>query len=137
MTTEATRMVELHVRTNRKWHVIDITLRVAEVVENSGVSEGTCLVYVCHTTAAVTINENTDPNIGADLVEALNRFIPEGILQHDKIDNNGAAHIKASLIGPSETIPVRDGKLMLGRWQAVMLVEFDGPRDRQLLVTVR
>jgi len=64
-------------------------------------------------------------------------LIPEGIWQHDKIDNNGAAHIKASLIGPSETIPVRDGKLLLGTWQAVMLVEFDGPRQRQLIVTLR
>jgi secondary thiamine-phosphate synthase enzyme len=137
MSTEASCMVELYIRTNRKWHVIDITSRVAEIVENSGVSEGTCLVYVRHTTAAVTINENADPNIGADLVEALNRLIPEGIWQHDKIDDNGAAHVKASLIGPSETIPVRDGKLLLGRWQAVMLVEFDGPRDRQVIVTVR
>jgi secondary thiamine-phosphate synthase enzyme len=137
MSTEASSMVELYIRTNRKWHVIDITSQVAEIVENSGVSEGTCLVYVRHTTAAVTINENADPNIGEDLVEALNRLIPEGIWQHDEIDDNGAAHIKASLIGPSETIPVRDGKLQLGRWQAVMLVEFDGPRDRQVIVTVR
>lgn len=137
MSTEASCMVELYIRTNRKWHVIDITSQVTEIVENSGVSEGTCLVYVRHTTAAVTINENADPNIGVDLVEALNRLIPEGIWQHDKIDDNGAAHIKASLIGPSEMIPVRDGKLLLGRWQAVMLVEFDGPRDRQVIVTVR
>lgn len=137
MSTEASCMVELYIRTNRKWHVIDITSQVAEIVENSGVSEGTCLVYVRHTTAAITINENADPNIGVDLIEALDRLIPEGIWQHDKIDNNGAAHVKASLIGPSETIPVRDGKLLLGRWQAVMLVEFDGPRDRQVVVTVR
>ena len=137
MASEASGMVELHIRTQRKSHVIDITSQVAEVVETSGISEGICLVYVCHTTAAVTINEKADPNIGVDLVEALNRLIPEGIWQHDQIDNNGAAHIKASLIGPSETIPVRHGKLLLGRWQAVMLVEFDGPRDRQLLVTVR
>jgi secondary thiamine-phosphate synthase enzyme len=137
MSTEASCMVELYIRTNRKWQVIDITSQVAEIVENSGVSEGTCLVYVRHTTAAITINENADPNIGVDLIEALNRLIPEGIWQHDKIDNNGAAHVKASLIGPSETIPVRDGKLLLGRWQAVMLVELDGPRDRQVVVTVR
>lgn len=137
MSTGTSCITELHLQTNRKWQVVDITSQIAEVVEHSGIMEGTCHVYVCHTTAAVTINENADPNIGVDLVEALNRLIPEGIWQHDKIDNNGAAHIKASLIGASETIPVRDGKLLLGTWQAVMLVEFDGPRQRQLIVTLR
>lgn len=137
MSTEASCMIELSIKTHRQWHVIDITPQVAEIVEHAGISEGTCLVYVRHTTAAITINENADPNIGMDLVEALNHLIPEGVWQHDKIDTNGAAHIKASLIGPSETIPVRDGKLLLGTWQAVMLVEFDGPRERQVIVTVR
>ena len=88
-------------------------------------------------TAAVTVNENADPNIGDDLVTALHRLIPEGVWQHDLIDDNGSAHIKASMIGASEILPVRDGKLVLGTWQAVMLVEFDGPRERQLVVTVR
>jgi secondary thiamine-phosphate synthase enzyme len=137
MSDAASHITELHIKTHRQWHVIDITSQVAEVVENSGVTEGMCLVYVCHTTAAVTVNEKADAHIGVDLLEALHRLIPDGVWQHDKIDNNGAAHIKASLIGPSETIPVRHGKLVLGTWQAVMLVEFDGPRDRQLLVTVR
>jgi secondary thiamine-phosphate synthase enzyme len=130
-------MVELRINTSRKYQVINITPQVAEIVHKVGTADGICHVYVSHTTAAVTINENADPNIGVDLVEALNRLIPEGIWQHDKIDTNGAAHIKASMIGPSESIPVRNGKLLLGTWQAVMLVEFDGPRERQLIITVR
>jgi secondary thiamine-phosphate synthase enzyme len=130
-------MVELRIQTSRKYQVLDITSQVAEAVKKASIADGLCHVYVSHTTAAITINENADPNIGVDLVEALNRLIPEGIWQHDKIDDNGAAHIKASIIGPSETIPLRNGKLLLGIWQAVMLVEFDGPRTRQLIVSVR
>jgi secondary thiamine-phosphate synthase enzyme len=137
MSAETYSTVELCVKTSQKCQVINITPRVTEIVNRIGISDGICHVYVAHTTAAVTINENADPHIGEDLVEALHRLIPEGIWQHDTIDNNGAAHIKASLIGPSESIPVRHGKLLLGPWQAVMLVEFDGPRERQLLITVR
>jgi secondary thiamine-phosphate synthase enzyme len=137
MSTGTSSTVELHIKTSRKCQVINITPRVTEIVSRVGISDGICHVYVSHTTAAVTINENADPNIGEDLVEALNRLIPEGIWQHDKIDDNGAAHIKASIIGPNESIPVRHGKLLLGTWQAVMLVEFDGPCERQLLITVR
>ncbi len=130
-------IVDVNLKTDRKYQVIDITSRVEEIVKHSGVSLGLCHVYVCHTTAAVTVNENADPNIGGDLVTALHRLIPEGVWQHDLIDDNGSAHIKASMIGASEMLPVRDGKLVLGTWQAVMLVEFDGPRERQLVVTVR
>ena len=137
MSTETYSTVELRIKTSRKCQVINITPQVTEIVNRAGISDGICHVYVSHTTAAITINENADPNIGEDLVEALNRLIPEGIWQHDKIDDNGAAHIKASIIGPNESIPVRHGKLLLGTWQAVMLVEFDGPRERQLLITVR
>jgi secondary thiamine-phosphate synthase enzyme len=137
MSTETGCMVELRIQTSRKYQVLDITSQVAEAVKKVHIADGLCHVYVSHTTAAITINENADPNIGVDLVEALNRLIPEGIWQHDKIDDNGAAHIKASIIGPSETIPLRNGKLLLGTWQAVMLVEFDGPRTRQLVVSVR
>ena len=137
MSTETYGTVELRIKTSRKCQVINITPQVTEIVNRVGISDGICHVYVSHTTAAITINENADPNIGEDLVEALNRLIPEGIWQHDKIDTNGAAHIKASIIGPNESIPVRHGKLLLGTWQAVMLVEFDGPRERQLLITVR
>ncbi len=129
--------MEFSVRTTRKYQVIDITAQVAEEVHRSGISEGICCVYVPHATAAVVINENDDPQVCEDLLDALSRLVPEGVWRHDRIDKNGAAHIKASILGPSETIPIRGGRLLLGTWQAIMLVELDGPRDRRLIVTVR
>jgi secondary thiamine-phosphate synthase enzyme len=130
-------MVEFVLKTVRRSQIIDITAQVAEIVRQSAVQDGICCVYTPHTTAAITINENDDPNVCDDILEALAKLIPEGVWRHDRIDNNGAAHIKASLIGPSEAIPVQEGKLMLGRWQAVMFVELDGPRERRVLVEVR
>ncbi len=116
---------------------LDITHRVREIVRESGVKSGLCHVMVLHATAAVAINENDDPNIGVDLIDALDRAIPEhaGWL-HDRIDNNAHAHIKAAIVGPSETIPVERGDLQLGTWQGLMLLEFDGPR-RERKVAVR
>jgi secondary thiamine-phosphate synthase enzyme len=130
-------MLEIHVKTIRKNQIIDITTQVSEMVQNSGVSEGICCIYTPHTTAAITINENHDPNVCEDVLDALAKLIPEGVWRHDRVDNNAAAHIKAAIIGPSEAIPVSDGKLLLGRWQAVMLVELDGPRERRVIVDVR
>ncbi len=128
---------ELSIRTQRQYEVVDLTAEVARVVTEAGLAEGLCSVYVPHATAAVVINENDDPNLCDDLLDALARLVPEGQWRHDRIDGNGAAHIKAALLGPGETIPVRAGRLQLGRWQAVMLVELDGPRQRGVLVTVR
>ncbi len=130
-------MLEIHVKTIRKNQIIDITTQVSEMVQNSGVSEGICCIYTPHTTAAITINENDDPNVCEDVLDALAKLIPEGVWRHDRVDNNAAAHIKAAIIGPSEAIPVSDGKLLLGRWQAVMLVELDGPRERRVIIDVR
>ncbi len=130
-------MLEIHVKTGRKNQIIDITTQVSEMVQNSGVSEGICCIYTPHTTAAITINENDDPNVCEDVLDALAKLIPEGVWRHDRVDNNAAAHIKAAIIGPSEAIPVSDGKLLLGTWQAVMLVELDGPRERRVIVDVR
>lgn len=129
--------MEFRIRTSRKYQVIDITSQVAEAVRKADVAEGICCVYVPHATAAVVVNENDDPQVCEDLLDALGRLIPEGIWRHDRVDNNAAAHIKASILGPSETIPVRAGRLLLGTWQAVMLVELDGPRERRLIVAVR
>ncbi len=128
---------ELTVSTRHPNEVLDLTAQVAAIVAESGVAEGLCCVYVPHATAAVVINENDDPNIGVDLLEALSRLVPEGVWRHDKIDHNGAAHIKAALLGPSETVPVRDSRLLLGTWQAIMLVDLDGPKQRRVVVTVR
>ncbi len=130
-------MKDFFVKTARKYQVIDITPRVQEIVEQDGSTDGLCCVFVPHATAAVTINENADPNIGEDLHDALAKLIPEGVWRHDRIDGNAAAHIKAAILGPSETVPVKDRRLALGTWQSLMLVEFDGPRQRRVIVQIR
>jgi secondary thiamine-phosphate synthase enzyme len=130
-------MEEFRIKSSRKYQMIDITANVAEIVQKKAVSEAICCVYTPHTTAAITINENDDPNVCEDVLDALAKLIPQGVWRHDRIDNNAAAHIKAAIIGPSEAIPVSDGKLLLGTWQAVMLVELDGPRERRVIVDVR
>lgn len=130
-------MKDFFVKTARKYQVIDITPRVQDIVEQDGSTDGLCCVFVPHATAAVTINENADPNIGEDLHDALAKLIPEGVWRHDRIDGNAAAHIKAAILGPSETVPVKDRRLALGTWQSLMLVEFDGPRQRRVIVQIR
>ncbi len=128
---------ELSYRTRQQYDTVDLTAAVAGIVAAAGGAEALCSVYVPHATAAVIINENDDPNLCLDLLDALGKLIPEGVWRHDRVDRNGAAHLKAALLGPGETIPVRDGRLLLGTWQAIMLVELDGPRQRRVIVTVR
>jgi secondary thiamine-phosphate synthase enzyme len=128
---------EFHVRSTRKYEVLDITQQVTDIVRCADMPEGICSVYVAHATAAIVINENDDPNVCLDLLDALDKLVPEGVWRHDRVDNNAAAHIKSAILGPGETIPVRDGQLVLGTWQAIMLVDLDGPRDRRVIVTVR
>jgi secondary thiamine-phosphate synthase enzyme len=130
-------MAEFTIRTRAVQEMLDITPRVAEVITVAGVRDGLCVVYVPHATAAVVINENADPNVCADILDALAGLVPEGKWRHDRIDNNAAAHIKATILGPSEAVPVRNGRLALGTWQSVMLVELDGPRERTVIVEVR
>lgn len=127
----------LRVRTRRKFEVVDLTPGVAGVVERARVPEGVCTVFVRHATAAIVINENADAGVRADIVSALDKLFPEGVWEHDRVDDNGAAHLKAAFLGPSESIPVRDGRLLLGTWQGIALVECDGPRDREIIVDVR
>ncbi len=118
------------VTTSQPKQSIDITEQVRDLVRKSDVGRGLCHVMVLHSTAAIVVNENADPNIGVDLIDALDRVIPEhaGWL-HDRIDNNAHAHIKAAIVGPSELLQIEDGDLVLGTWQALMLMEFDGPRE--------
>ncbi len=130
-------MTEFSIRTTSKREMIDLTASVAEVVAGSGVAEGLCSVYTPHATAAIVVNENDDPNVCVDVLDALDRLIPAGVWRHDRVDGNAASHIQATILGPGETIPVHEGKLLLGTWQAVMLVELDGPRQRRVVVTVR
>ena len=117
--------------------MIDLTARVADVARHAGVRQGLCHVFVPHATAAVVINENDDPNLPTDILDALDRLVPAGVWRHDRIDDNGAAHIQAAILGPGETLPVVDGEIVLGTWQAIMLVELDGPKARRVVVTVR
>lgn len=130
-------MTEFTVRTRRKTELVDITDQVQEIVRRAGTAEGICCVYVPHATAAILINENADPQICDDLLDALARLFPEGVWRHDRFDRNAAAHLKSAVTGPGQVIPVAGRRLLLGRWQAVMLAEFDGPRERRVIVTVR
>ena len=123
------------VETDAAEQCLDITPQVREIVERSGVAGGLCQVMVLHSTAAVVINETHDPNIGVDVVTALGRAVPKRAdWRHDRIDDNAHSHIKASILGPSELIPVHGGELVLGTWQGIMLFEFDGPRKRRVCV---
>ena len=123
------------VRSRQRDDVIDITERIAQVVTDSGVKTGLCHVYVPHTTAGVFINENADPDVMADVLATLDALVPWDN-QYRHAEGNAAAHIKAVLIGSSQTIPVRNGRLTLGRWQGIYFAEFDGPRERHFQVTV-
>lgn len=130
-------MPDFVLRTRKKQEMVDITQKVADLVRQTGIADGICLVYTPHATAAVVINENADPNVCEDILDAMGRMVPEGAWRHDRVDSNAAAHIKATILGPSETVPVHSGTLRLGTWQSLMLVEFDGPRDRTVFVEVR
>lgn len=129
-------MEKITVSTGKEEQIVDITDNVKGIVSKSGVKEGICLIYTPHATCAVMINENWDPNIMLDIIDSLNNMIPKGKWRHDKEDNNGAAHIKSSIVGPSEAIPIKGGELMLGRWQDIMLADFNGPKEREILVNI-
>ncbi|TMF10413.1 MAG: YjbQ family protein [Chloroflexi bacterium] len=127
--------VDFEVRTRRRAELVDITERVAEAVARSGIAEGTCHVFVPHTTAGVTINEGADPDVAADIESHMTELVPkEAAYEH--AEGNSDSHIKTVLVGPSCTAPVRDGKLALGTWQAIFLCEWDGPRTRRVEVAV-
>ncbi|HWM80399.1 MAG TPA: secondary thiamine-phosphate synthase enzyme YjbQ [Methylomirabilota bacterium] len=127
----------LRIKTLKNQEVVDITRQVTKVLARSPRDEGICTVFVRHATAAIIINENADPGFRLDVVTALDRLFPQGIWEHDKVDDNGAAHLKAMILGPSETVPIRGGQLLLGTWQGIALVECDGPREREIVVDIR
>ncbi|RMD67736.1 YjbQ family protein [Candidatus Pacearchaeota archaeon] len=129
-------MKTIRVKTSKRFECIDITEEIQEFVSEQSKDNGAVLVYVPHASAAVIINENADPDIQTDFLEALEKNFPSGIWRHDKLDGNAAAHIKSSILGPSELIPFENKKLLLGTWQACMLVELDGPRERKVLLSV-
>ncbi len=129
-------MEKITISTEKPQQIVDITEQLKEIVKKSGIKEGICCVYTPHATCAVMINENWDPNIMLDILDSLESIIPAGKWRHDKVDNNGAAHIKSSIIGPSEIVPIKESKLLLGRWQNIMLADFDGPKEREILVNI-
>ena len=129
-------MVTFTVSTKSHEELVDITGQVARAVSDSGMQDGICLVYTPHTTAAITINENADPSVRSDMVRGL-RNLKMDAVNFEHMEGNSPAHVKSSLIGCSESIPVAGGKLALGTWQGVFFCEFDGPRTRRVLVTVR
>lgn len=125
------------ISTHKRETLVDITEQVKVVVKSSGVNNGLVSVYVQGATAAVMIQENWDESVQTDVVTFLSKIIPQGVWLHDAQDGNGDAHLKAGLVGPSETIPVIDGQLGLSAWQNVFVCEFDGPRAaRNIICTV-
>ena len=126
-------MKQFSVRTTSQFEMIDITNQVKSVLREGSVKSGICYVFVPHTTAAVTINENADPSVPRDIIMELDKVIP----LHDNyrhMEGNSAAHIKSSLIGSSEAVFIEDGQLILGTWQSLFFCEFDGPRTRKFYV---
>lgn len=128
-------MYELIVNTTKRTELIDITYDIEKILKESKVEEGIMTLFVPHTTAGVTINEDADPTVVEDMLMVLNKVIPfEANYKH--IEGNSAAHIKTSLIGSSENIIIKDNKLVLGTWQGIFFGEFDGPRKRKLYVKI-
>ena len=123
----------LSVKTRERTELIDVTGEIARLVEKAGIDQGLCMVFVPHTTAAVTINESADPSVKSDMLKVLNQIIPwEANYRH--LEGNSAAHIKTTLVGSSELIAIENGRLVLGTWQGIFFCEFDGPRNRKLHV---
>ena len=126
-------MTSITIRTTAGVEMIDITDRVAAAVSESGVKNGFCHIFIPHTTAAVTINENADPDVPRDILAALDRIVPLSN-RYRHAEGNAAAHIKASLFGASQTVFIESGRLVLGTWQSLFFCEFDGPRTRKALI---
>ena len=130
-------MQQFNLQTKKKFEIVDLTSKVIKIVEAAKVKEGQCTIFTPHATAAIIINENYDPSLCSDILDTLDKLVPESAnYRHDAIDNNAQAHIKAALLGPSKTVPIKDRKLALGRWQGIALCEFDGPRERNILVQI-
>ena len=123
--------------TSQREELVDITRQVEEIVNSSGIDNGLVVLYVQGATAALMIQENWDESVQTDVVNLLRKLIPRGVWLHDQQDGNGDSHLKAGLVGPSESIPIIDGRIGLSRWQNIFLCEFDGPRsERRLVCTI-
>jgi secondary thiamine-phosphate synthase enzyme len=130
-------MQTISVRSTEREQLVEFTDQVKLRLQAAGAREGLCVLYVQHTTAGLTINENADPDVPRDMLHALRTLIPQFGMDFKHFEHNADAHIKASLFGSTLIIPFHDGKLMLGRWQGIFLCEFDGPRERQVVMMLR
>jgi secondary thiamine-phosphate synthase enzyme len=129
--------MEFTIKTNKREEVIDITQKVKEIVDKqANKDDKACLVYARHTTCSLILNENEDSAVGEDINNFLRNLIKKGIWEHDRLDGNCDSHIKSALLGQSQTIPLENKKLMLGRYQQIALCEFDGPRERKIIVQI-
>jgi len=129
------KLYKIEIRTNKRMEMVDVTGTVRDIVRKSGVRTGICVLYVPHTTAAVTINENADPSVRRDISRTLAQLVPAGA-GYEHLEGNADAHIKATMVGPSETVIIVDGDIMLGTWQGIFFCEFDGPRRRRMFVKI-
>ena len=128
-------MKEISVETHSRVEMIDITSAVQKTVREEKIGEGICLVYTPHTTAAVTINENADPDVPCDILAALDRAVPCSA-NYRHAEGNSAAHVKSSLVGASEMVIIETGRLVLGTWQSIFFCEFEGPRTRKVFISI-
>jgi len=124
--------MELTIKTNNREELVDITNLIEDKIKE--INKGIINIFIPHATAGITINENADQNLPKDISNFLKNLIPQGRFMHDRIDNNADAHIKASIIGNSVSVPVESGKMRLGTWQNIFLCEFDGPRQRKIIL---
>ena len=121
------------VTTSARTEFVDVTKKVRKTIDSLGVNSGICMLYVPHTTAAVTINESADPSVKSDILKVLNQIIPwEANYRH--LEGNSPAHIKSTLVGSSELIAIENGRLVLGTWQGIFFCEFDGPRSQRSVI---
>ncbi len=128
-------MQEIEISTTEQVQFVDITEKIQSILSSEKVHDGICTIYVPHTTGAVTINENADPDVSADMIKEITKIVPFSD-NYRHFEGNSAAHIKSSMIGASETVIVENGRMKLGRWQGIYFCEFDGPRRRRVWIKV-
>jgi len=130
-------MHTIKVHSNEREELIDITRDVRRALKESGAQEGIVVLYVQHTTTGITINENADPDVPRDMLLALRKLIPQFGMDFRHFEHNSDAHIKSTLVGASAVVPFEHGELLLGRWQGIFFCEFDGPRERRVVMTIQ
>jgi len=127
---------QVTVATRSKTELVDISSEIEKIVEDSGIKDGVCWVFVPHTTAGISINEGADPSVKRDILSRLDKLVPSAET-YEHLEGNAPAHIKTSIVGSSETLIIEKGRLLLGTWQSLYLCEFDGPRHRKVIIKIK